>query len=100
MPDDFDSRKGAAYQMGRRRFTAVPGYASVLPRVFPFRIRTSEEHADLCIQAMLYNEYTGFALTSHPSSMDGHVHLWVSNEMAEFLNRMDMVPSGSMEATG
>jgi hypothetical protein len=94
---EIDPRKGKAYQMGRRRFTAVPGYASVLPRVFPFRMRTSENHAAQCIQAMLDNGYTGFALTSHPSTVDGHVHLWVSSEMAEFLYRLDLVPTGGLE---
>jgi hypothetical protein len=94
---EIDPRKGAAYQMGRRRYTAAPGYGSVLPRVFPFRIRTSESHAARCINSMMDNGYTGFALTSHPSTVDGHVHLWLSNEMGEYLVRMDLVGYGSLE---
>lgn len=102
MSDEFEEvnpRKGAAYQIGRRRHTAVPGYAAILPRVFPFRIRTSELSATQCIQAMLENDYTGFALTSHPSTIDGHVHLWLSTEMADFLVRIDYISGGRLEKT-
>lgn len=96
---DIDPKKGAAYQMGRRRFTAVPGYASTLPRVFPFKIRLSLQHAQQCIEEMMEAEYAGFAVTSHPATTDGHVHLWVSVEMAEYLTFMDLVSSGMLEGT-
>jgi len=82
---DKDGRKGRTYQMGRRRFTSAPGYHSVLPRVFPFRWRCTQEQATHVIAVMLNVGRDGFALTSHPTTIDGHVHLWLSAENAEYL---------------
>lgn len=80
-----EGRDNPQYQMGRRRYTKVPGYHSVLPRVFPFRYRTTQEQAVHLVCDLLDGEYTGFALTAHPSSFDGHMHLWLSVECAEYL---------------
>lgn len=63
----------------------MPGYHSVLPRVFPFRVWTSSDHAYQMVNELMGVDRTGFAVTSHPSSLDGHVHLWLSEESAEFL---------------
>lgn len=95
---DKAGRTGREYQMGRRRYTKVPGYHSVLPRVFPFRVWTSTEHAHQLVNELQAVDRTGFALTEHASSIDGHVHLWLSQENAEYLENLGMTGS-NMEAT-
>lgn len=94
---DKDGRKNPRYQMGRRRLTLTPGYHSVLPRVFPFRFRCSAESASHLIGCMMGSGYTGFCLTSHPSTVDGHVHLWLSAECAEFLVEYHQVSFDGLE---
>lgn len=71
--------------MGRRRFTRAPGYHSVLPRVFPFKREISLEEASSLIVFLVQEEHTGYALSRHPSTLDGHVTFWMSNEIAEIL---------------
>lgn len=75
----------------------MPGYHSVLPRVFPWRIWLSKEQAENLIDTLLEVGHTGFALTEHPSSMDGHVHLWLSAENAEYVDTLDTY---NVESTG
>lgn len=95
-----DGRRGPGYQMGRRRNTRVPGYHSVLPRVFPYRWKCTHEQAVYAICDMLDVGRDGFALTSHPTTKDGHVHLWLSAENAEYLvETLDMVQPQQLEAT-
>lgn len=82
---DKEGRTNPEYQMGRRRYSKAPGYHGVLPRVFPYRVRCSYELAAYSISVLTDLERSGFALTSHPASSDGHVHLWLSEENAEYL---------------
>lgn len=63
----------------------MPGYHSVLPRVFPYRARVSREYAWTLIRELNDVHRDGYALTSHPSAADGHVHLWLSASNAEYL---------------
>jgi hypothetical protein len=96
---DKEGQTGPKYQMGRRRHSKVPGYHGVLPRVFPYRVRCSYELADNCIYVLTEMQKTGFALTSHPASSDGHVHLWLSEESAEYLVEFGFLSKGMLEET-
>jgi hypothetical protein len=90
-------RTSAAYQMGRRRLTKVPGYHSVLPRVFPMVWRGTLEDAGRCVNWLIESGSDGFAVTSHPSTLDGHVHLWLSVNCAESLVIASLIRQESLE---
>lgn len=67
-----------------RRVTANPGYGSYLPRCFPYSVRTTFETASGVIESALVAGHTGFALTEHSATLDGHVTLWLSAKVAEW----------------
>lgn len=92
-------RKNPTYQVGRRRHTTVPGYHSILPRVFPYRYRCDLAAAHQAIDVLIAVERDGFAVTSHPATIDGHVHLWLSEGNAEYLvETVGLIRAESLEA--
>jgi hypothetical protein len=99
-PNRGENERTAAYQMNRRRFSSTPGYHNVLPRVFPYRVKSSIEFANQLINFLTEVHRDGFALTSHPKSDDGHVHLWMSSENAEYLEQFGEITSSMLERTG
>lgn len=95
-----EGRKNPIYQLGRRRHTKVPGYFGVLPRVFPYRYRCSLSSAHQLIDVLIAVDRDGFAVTSHPSTVDGHVHLWLSEENAAYLvDTVCLIPEYGLEDT-
>lgn len=81
------------YQKDRRRYTRAPGYHAVMPRVFPFYKTISYDEMKILVRVLWREELTGFAVTSHPSSMDGSIRLWLSQECAEVLVGGDWLDS-------
>ena len=81
-------QQNKTYQVDRRRYTRVPGYHSILPRAFPFKKDMSREDAEWLVGVVLDSgelDMTGIAVTSHPRTLDGHVTVWMSAEVAEAL---------------
>lgn len=58
------------------------------------------EQAEFAIGVLLSSEEaSGFALTSHPATNDGHVLLWFSVESAEMLVNQYGVQKNQLEET-
>lgn len=74
-----------------------PGYASVLPRVFPYKKKLSREEAMACLRSLEEAYRVNFAITDHPMTIDGTVTLWLSEGDAEFL--VEMGDLASVEPT-
>lgn len=94
-----EGRKNPKYQLDRRRFTKVPGYTAFLPRIFPYRWRCAPAEAYVAMDAMKEADRFGYAISAHPSSTDGHIHLWLSADNAEYLVDLGYISLGSLEAT-
>lgn len=77
----------------------MPGYHGILPRVFPFRRSCAIETADVIVNTLMREGLTGFAVTSHPSTLDGHVDVWLSTEAAQFLVEVGVLFESELEAT-
>ena len=90
-------RTNVSYQMGRRRLTKVPGYHSVLPRVFPMVWLGSAEDVGSCVNWLIESGSDGFAVTSHPSTLDGHIHLWLSVDCCESLVIASLIKKESVK---
>lgn len=93
-----EGKSNPKYQMNRRRFTSAPGFHSYLPRVFAYKWRCSFESGETVIKALLEVGRTNFAFTTHPSTRDGHCHLWLTPDNAEYLtDTVEMIPRISLE---
>ena len=67
------------------RMSPDPGYAGVLPRVFPYVWKGSREDASSIIVELLEVGRTGFALTEHTRDPYGSVSLWMSAQVVAYL---------------
>lgn len=92
----WEKERSPKKQINRRRLTKVPGYSAFLPRVFPWVWVGSVEETANCVRWLLEGELQGFALTSHPGTLDGHVNLWLSVPCAESLIRGDLIRQSSL----
>lgn len=94
-----ERERTAEFQMNRRRFTDNPGYGTVLPRVFPYRLVTDADAALHFAGLIVSVGRTGFAITSSSLDMTGRTFLWLSADNVEYLEDMGYLARNTLELT-
>lgn len=98
-PNRPENQRNSEFQMNRRRFTDSPGYGTVLPRVFPYRLSTDPDAALHFAGLMIDVGRTGFAITAHAQDPTGRCYLWLSSDNVEYLEDMGYLSRASLEIT-